>query len=82
MWKGVPGIGALRRINPFVPLCTLVTLYKSLIPPYFDLRDTYGKQVKDKGKAPPGNQLLLCVASIVKLTCIVLLVGQGVGQDG
>ena len=46
------GIGALRRIKPFVPLCTLVTLYRSLIEPYFDyylpLWDTCGKQLKDK----------------------------------
>ena len=44
--------GALRRIKPFVALCTLVTLYRSLIEPYFDycspLWDTYGKQLKDK----------------------------------
>jgi len=42
----------LRRIKPFVLLCTLVTLYKSLIEPYFDycslLWDTCGKQLKDK----------------------------------
>jgi hypothetical protein len=30
------GIGALRRIKPFVPQSSLVTLYKSLIYPYFD----------------------------------------------
>ena len=30
------GIGALRRIKPFVPSCFLVKLYKSLIQPYFD----------------------------------------------
>ena len=45
------GIGALRRIKPFVPLGTLVTLYRSLIEPYFDycspLWDTCGKQLKD-----------------------------------
>ena len=50
--KACAGIGALRRIMPFVPLCTLVTLYRSLIEPYFDycspLWDTCGKQLKDK----------------------------------
>ena len=50
--KVCAGIGALRRIKPFVPLCTLVTLYRSLIEPYFDywspLWDTCGKQLKDK----------------------------------
>ena len=50
--KACDGIGALRRIKPFVPLCTLVTLYRSLIQPYFDycspLWDTCGKQLKDK----------------------------------
>ena len=44
--KACAGIGALRRIKPFVPLCTLVTLYRSLIEPYFDycspLWDTCG----------------------------------------
>ena len=50
--KACAGIGALRRVKPFVPLCTLVTLYRSLIEPYFDycspLWDTCGKQLKDK----------------------------------
>ena len=50
--KACAGIGALRRIKPFVPLCTLVTLYRSLIEAYFDycspLWDTCGKQLKDK----------------------------------
>ena len=50
--KACAGIGALRRIKPFVHLCTLVTLYRSLIEPYFDycspLWDTCGKQLKDK----------------------------------
>ena len=50
--KACAGIGALRRIKPFVPRCTLVTLYRSLIEPYFDycspLWDTCGKQLKDK----------------------------------
>ena len=50
--KACAGIGALRRIKPFVPLCTLVTLYRSLIQSYFDycspLWDTCGKQLKDK----------------------------------
>ena len=46
------GIGALRRIKPFVPQTSLVTLYKSLIQPYFDycspLWDTCDKILKDK----------------------------------
>ena len=50
--KACAGIGALRRIKPFVPHCTLVTLYRSLIQPHFDycspLWDTCGKQLKDK----------------------------------
>ena len=50
--KACAGIGALRRIKPFVPLCTLVTVYRSSIEPYFDycspLWDTCGKQLKDK----------------------------------
>ena len=29
--KACAGIGALRRIKPFVPLCTLVTLYREII---------------------------------------------------
>jgi hypothetical protein len=44
--------GALRRIKPFVPQTSLVTLYKSLIQPYFDycspLWDTCDKILKDK----------------------------------
>ncbi len=46
------GIGALRRIEPFVPLRSLKMLYKALIQPYFDycssLWDTCGKVHKDK----------------------------------
>jgi hypothetical protein len=46
------GIGALRRIKPFVPQTSLVTLYKSLIQPYFDycspLWETCDKILKDK----------------------------------
>ena len=42
----------MRRNKPFVPLCTLVTLYRSLIQPCFDycspLWDTCGKQLKSK----------------------------------
>ena len=49
--KACAGKGALRRIKPFVLLCTLVTLYRSLIEPYFDYCsppwDTCGKQLKD-----------------------------------
>jgi hypothetical protein len=44
------GIGALRRIKPFVPQTSLVTLYKSLVQPYFDycspLWDTCDKILK------------------------------------
>ena len=50
--KACAGIAALRRIEPFVPLCTFVTLYNSLVQLYFDycspLWDTCGKQLKDK----------------------------------
>ena len=46
------GIGALRRIKPFVPLRPLKMLYNALIQPYFDycsaLWDTCGKVYKDK----------------------------------
>ena len=52
--KACAGIGALRRIKPFVPLCTLVTLYRSLIEAYFDycspLWDTCSKQLKNYKK--------------------------------
>ena len=50
--KACAGIAALRRIEPFVPLCTFVTLYNSLVQLYFDycspLWDTCGKKLKDK----------------------------------
>ena len=46
------GIGILRRIKPFVPQGSLVTLYKSLIQPYLDycapLWDTCGKTLREK----------------------------------
>ena len=34
--KACAGIAAIRRIEPFVPLCTFVTLYNSLVQLYFD----------------------------------------------
>ena len=50
--KVCSGIGVLRRIKPFVPRCSLLKLYKSLIQPYFDycspLWDTCDKFLKDK----------------------------------
>ena len=46
------GIGAMKRIKPFVPPATLQTIYKALIPPYFDycspLWDTCAKTLQDK----------------------------------
>ena len=46
------GIGAMKRIKPFVPPATLQTIYKALIQPYFDycspLWDTCGKILQDK----------------------------------
>ena len=30
------GIGAMRRINPYVPPATLQTIYKAQVQPYFD----------------------------------------------
>jgi hypothetical protein len=44
------GIGAMKRIKPFVPPATLQTIYKALIQPYFDycspLWDTVEKHFK------------------------------------
>ena len=49
--KVCSGMGALRRIKSFVPLCSLEALYKSLIQPNFDccshLWDTSSKLLKD-----------------------------------
>ena len=46
------GIGAMKRIKPFVPPATLQTIYKALIQPYFDycspLWDTCGKTLQHK----------------------------------
>ena len=46
------GIGAMRRIKPFVPTVTLQIIYKTLVLPYFDycspLWDNYGKGLRDK----------------------------------
>ena len=47
------GIGAMRRIKPFVPPVTLQqTIYKTLVQPYFDycspLWDNCGKVLQDK----------------------------------
>ena len=50
--KASSGIGAIKRIKPFVPMHTLQSIYKSLVQPYFDycspLWDTCGKLLKDK----------------------------------
>ena len=46
------GIGAMRRIKPFVPIDTLEKVYKSPVQPYFEycspLWDNCGKLPKDK----------------------------------
>ena len=46
------GIGAMKRIKPYVPPATLQTIYKSIIQPYFDycspLWDNCGKVHQDK----------------------------------
>ena len=34
--KTASGIGALKRIRPFVPYYTLLSIYKSLLQPHFD----------------------------------------------
>ena len=50
--KASYGIGAIKRIKPFVPMHTLEAIYKSFVQPYFDycslLWDTCGKFLKDK----------------------------------
>ena len=50
--KASTGIGAMRRIKPFVPVDTLEKTYKSLVQPYFEycspLWDSCGKLLKDK----------------------------------
>ena len=56
MQEDLFSIGALRRIKPFVPQSSHVTLYKSLIQPYFDhcfpLWNTCDKMLKDKLQIP------------------------------
>ena len=46
------GIGAMRRVKPFVPLPTLKMLYNAIIQPYFDycspLWDNCGIGLKDR----------------------------------
>ncbi|EDO30211.1 predicted protein, partial [Nematostella vectensis] len=34
--KAGPGIGAIRRLKPFVPRESIETMYKALVQPYFD----------------------------------------------
>ena len=50
--KAGAGIGAMRRIRPFVPVDSLEKVYKSLVQPYFEycspLCDNCGKLLKDK----------------------------------
>lgn len=50
--KASVGIGAVRRIKPFVPLDTLEKVYKSLVQPYFEycspLWNNCGKLLTDK----------------------------------
>ena len=50
--KASSGIGAIKRIKPFLPVHTLESIYKSLVQPYFDycspLWDTCRKLLKDK----------------------------------
>ena len=50
--KTSAGIGAMRRIKPFVPVDTLGKVYKSLVQPYFEycypFWDNCGKLLKEK----------------------------------
>ena len=50
--KASAGIGAMRRIKPYVPIDTLEKVYKSLVQPYFEycspLWDNCGQLLKDK----------------------------------
>ena len=50
--KASAGIGAMRRMEPFVPEGTLEKVYKSLVQPYFEycspLLENCGKLLKDK----------------------------------
>ena len=50
--KASAGIGAIRRIKPFVPPSSLENVYKCLVQPYFDycapVWDTRGKTLTDK----------------------------------
>ena len=50
--KASAGIGAIRRLKPFVPTTSLTAIYKALVQPYFDycfpLWDTCGKVQRDK----------------------------------
>ena len=45
--KASEGIGALRRIKPFVPVDTLEKVYKSLIKPYFEYCYPLGKTAEN-----------------------------------
>ena len=40
--KAGVGIGAIRRVKPFVPADTLQTIYKALVQPYFDPAPLFG----------------------------------------
>ena len=44
--KAGAGIGAIRRVKPFVPADTLQTIYKALVQPYFDYCSLFGIIVK------------------------------------
>jgi len=50
--KASAGIGAMRRIKPFVAVDTLEKVYKSVVQPYFEccspLWDNCGKLLEDK----------------------------------
>ena len=41
------GIGAIKRINPFVPVHTLESIYKSLVQPYFEYCLRYGTRAEN-----------------------------------
>ena len=49
---GPAGIGARKRVKPFVPLSTTKMLYNAIIQPYFDywspLWDNFGIDLKDR----------------------------------
>ena len=79
--KASAGIGAIRRIKPFVPPSSLENVYKCLVQPYFDycapVWDTCGKTLTDKLQKLQSRAALVITGAKYEERSVDILQGLG-----